>query len=517
MNRLRRCLLTRWAAAGSLLATGAASAGAVSTGGGQAGFGTDSAGSVARLRVQSGVQADQTAAIQATIDACSARGVTRLVWPMSAGQVYRVDGVINARQIAFVGDAGPRNVIASGYTFNESSLKSCIYLRGRNAQIVDLTYAEGLAVVCNRRLHRTHALAHSRRLQWHSQNFAIHHAGANALHMPYGCIHWYYGPASEITRARGYGVYLADQDDGSHAPDTDSNVIVCDGGRLSYNRRGNFFFAGSGGVFDFHGGFDITKAGEPDESGAPAPGAFAVTLHITKGTNSCSFSFRDGWMEKNCNLFDIAGTIKNLTMEQLRITAYDGVSGVMFRLAGYVYHLHARQIGYSGPRYRYLFDAAQLRLDPAMANNGIRIEPSVEGYLHPCDPSVAGNLRLLRAIGGFMLRTFPAGTIKGSRSTNDGSGRAYYVVERGSLASASPIRPIAARDDWYFDRDQARDISLIVGGQYAGEVRHASETGWVTDALVSPGDGSVGFYVRQKLQTESGLPRAYTQHAIQIT
>jgi hypothetical protein len=510
INRIRRGGLTKGAVAATLLLLGART-GRSEDGDAPA---AESTVSVTRFRVKPGLGADQTAKIQGAIDYCSAHGVTQLLWPMSSGQVYSVDGVINARQVAFIGTGGPLASPASGYTFDESQLRSCIYLRGRGAQIVDLTFAEGLSIVCNRTVHRVHAVVHRRRLQWHSQNFGLYHAGADGLHFPHGCIHWYFGQASEIVRARQFGVYLADQDDGTRAPDTDSNIIVCDGGRLLYNRQGNFYFKGSGGVFDFHGGFDLTKAGEPDESGKPAVEAFAVTLRIVKGTNSTAFSFRDGWLEKNCNLFDIAGTIKNISMERLRITAYDGVPGVMFRLAGYVYNLHARQIGFSGPRYAHLFDASQWQQDGAAVNNGIRIDATVEGYLRPCDHTVANNLRFLRAIGGFMLQTFPAGTIRSVAASGDTPGHARYLVDPSRLGPGTVMRPVALQPAWYFNHDQARDISLFVGGHYAGEVRDATETSWETDRGSIIGDGSVAFYVRQKLQTEPAFPKAYSQSAL---
>jgi hypothetical protein len=503
INRIRRATLTKGAAAWSLFALSGGTR--IAEEGGNPS--PDGEVSIDMFRVRPGLVSDQTSRIQAAIDYCVSRGVTQLLWPMSAGQIYRVDGVINARQVAFIGTAGPLKSLASGYAFDESQLKSCIYLNGKVAQIVDLTFAEGLSIVCNRTAHRSHAIVHSRRLQWHSQNFAIHHAGANGLHLPYGCIHWYFGQGSEIARARQFGVYLGDWDDGTGAPDTDSNIIVCDGGRLLYNRQGNFYFEGSGGVFDFHGGFDLTKAGEPDESGVPASDAFAVTIRIAKGTNSTAFSFRDGWLEKNCNLFDISGTIKNVSMERLRITAYDGVPGVMFRLAGYVYNLHVRQIGYSGPRYAYLFDASRLQFDAAMMNNGIQIDASVEGFLRACDDTVPSNLRLLRAIGGFMLQSFPAGTVVAGAPTDKASERAIYVLDPAKLHQGTVLRPIALQPTWYLNKDEGRDISLIVGGNYAGEIRDATDSAWITDRRANIGDGSVYLYVRQKLQTESWLHR----------
>ena len=102
------------------------------------------------------------------------------------------------------------------------------------------------------------------------------------------------------------------------------------------------------------------------------------------------------------------------------------------------------------------------------------------------------------------MQSYPAGSCVGVSAS--GTGGVY------TLSGINGSTPITLQPTWFFNAGQAVDVSLYVGGQYAGEITTSNATTFTaTKLLASIGDGSVELYVKKKHYDENIKPSSFYQ------
>lgn len=457
--------------------------------------------------------ADNTSALQTAVDYCVSLGTGVNTYPplfidFSRNQVYEMLGEVDFKGVPLIGNAGPERVLPTPYEYSRATTRACILLNSATAKAKNIRVAENISIVCARGVHNTHAVEHTRRLGVKFKNAGIFHAGQNNLHLPYGAIPLFFTDGSTAYRANGHNIWVGDADDGTGNPDRDTNRVDLNRSSIQFGHLGNFTMRARGGTFVIRGS-DITKAGEPTETLPANSAAFAVDIEITGGTNSGNLHIEDSWFEKNYNMLRLAGTMRTVRVAGLRQSAYTDNAGVMLDLAGFIYDADFSGVMFSGPRYKYLLDASGFGFDASGKvrawQNNIDIQSTVKGWYEPFDISVSDNVRFARYHGGMSIGTLATGAVTGK------GGTAIYTLDTSKIPSGSGLNPIPGQATWFVNNGQGADISVVIGGVYAGEIVTSGTTTITTTKDVAIGNGSVEFFVRKKVYDNITKPFSYGQ------
>lgn len=426
----------------------------------------------------------------------------------SNGEVYRITSShdFSGKPVRGIGFSGG----CSSYTFLDTALKSCIYLDGVVVEAQNVVQAKCIGFVSNRTVQTGSTIYHTKRQAVYFDNVELWH-GAYNLRCPYGSIPFKIFRGI-IGRATIDNIIIQDLEDvGSGNPDRDTNIILLDSTRVGYSARHNVNLNCRGGIIKLTNGTDITKAGEP----AGLPGNNALNMNAfgirianpSTGIVQC-IEIDNCWMEKNANMIQLVGPIRNISVNNIRTAAFDANNrGKMIELNGYIYDADFRNISGSGPKYSVGIDVENFNADAGtgVSNiNNINIDKTVRWADAIVNTATAKGVKFAREIGGFTLQSYPAGSCVGMSAS--GTGGVY------TLSGINGSTPITLQPAWYFNAGQAVDVSLYVGGQYAGEITTSNATTFTaTKLLASIGDGSVELYVKKKHYEENIKPSSFYQ------
>lgn len=427
------------------------------------------------------------------------------------GEVYRITETIDFNFNPVYGIE--REPGSSAYTFDESSIRSCIYLDGLAVSALNVAKAKDISFVGHRDVNAESLVRHTRRNSIYFDEVEIWHGGNHNLYLPYGAIPLKI-KGGAIDRAKADNLFIQDQDDGQGNPDFDTNICILDAARLGYAGRHNFNWNARGGVLKITNGTDITKAGEPNGDGNDPSIGWAVRVIVQAGTRSQCVEIDNAWMEKNYNMIQLQGVLRNVNIRNIRTAAYAANSGLMLSLVGFIYDLNVSNISGSGHLYEYALDASLFNSDNSGVstifgnNNRINIEPTAFWASKWINETVAANADFIRRVGGFELQSYAAGTITGIFASGDDTG---YNVNVANIGTGNVQAPISAQPSWFVNAGQGVDISLYVDGSYAGEISAASASSWTCQNNVSIGDGSCVLIVKRKKYDENARPGSYSQ------
>ncbi|WEE26735.1 phage tail protein [Aeromonas hydrophila] len=442
-------------------------------------------------------------AYKAFVEANPSRGYT---FDVNNGEVYRLTRThdFNGRPVRGLGFSGG----CSKYQFKEQELKSCIYLDGMVVEAYNVTRAKNIGFVSNRNIQTGSTVYHTKRLGVYFDNVELWHGFYN-LRCPFGAIpikiH-----GGTIERAARDNIFVQDQDDGMNNPDLDTNIVLLDAAHVAYAARHNVNLECRGGIYKITNGSDISKAGEPaglKENNVIDMYAFGVRI-VSKSGVIQGIEIDNAWMEKNANMIQLVGVMRNISINNIRCSAFDDShKGKMIELNGYIYDLDIRRISGSGPKYAVAVDVEKLSFDQStgITNiNNINIEKSVSWADKILDTSTANGTRFAREHGGFVIQLYPSGSCIGLGAQGSGG---YYT-----LKDINGLTPVVLQPSWYFNSGQASDVSLYVGGVYAGEIINASASSFTTNKLISGiGNGSIELYVKKKHYGEISKPASFYQ------
>ena len=444
-------------------------------------------------------------AYKSFVDAVPGRGYR---FDFNNGEVYRLTTSHDfaGKPVSGRGFSGG----CSSYTFLDTALKSCIYLDGMVVEAQNVVKATDVGFVSNRAIQTGSTVYHTKRQAVYFDNVELWH-GAYNLRCPYGAIPLkVFGGV--IDRASIDNIYVQDLEDaGSGNPDRDTNIVLLDSARIGYAARHNVNLNCRGGIFKITNGTDITKAGEP--AGLPGNNsinmnAFGVRIaNPSTGVVQC-IEIDNCWMEKNANMLQFVGIIRNIDVNNIRTSAFDNTNrGKLIELNGFIYDADFRNINGSGPKYVVGVDVENFNADSGtgVSNiNNINIDKTVRWADAIVNIATAKGVKFAREVGGFTLQSYPAGSCTGVSAS--GAGGLY------TLSGINGLTPITLQPTWFFNAGQAVDVSLYVGGQYAGEITTSNATTFTsTKLLASVGDGSVELYVKKKHYDENIKPSSFYQ------
>lgn len=446
-------------------------------------------------------------AYKSFVDASPGRGYR---FDFNNGEVYRLTTShdFSGKPVRGSGFSGG----CSSYIFVADELKSCIYLDGMIVEAQNVVRATDIGFVSNRPVQAGSTIYHTKRQSVYFDNVELWHGTYN-LRCPYGAIPLkIFGGV--IDRATIDNIFVQDLEDvGSDNPDQDTNIVILDSARVGYAARHNVNLNCRGGVIKITNGTDITKAGEP----AGLPGndsvnmlAFGIRVaNPSTGVVQC-IEVDNCWMEKNANLIQLVGIIRNAKLNNLRVSAFDTTNrGKMIELNGFIYDADFRNINGSGPKYLIGVDVENLYIDTGtgVSNiNNINIDPTVRWADVILNTSTPKGVKFAREVGGFTLQLYPSGSCSGVSAA--GSGGVY------SLSGINGLTPVTLQPTWFFNLGQAVDVSLYVGGKYAGEITTSNASSFTTTRLLpSIGNGSVELYVKKKHYSENSRPSSFSQSA----
>jgi hypothetical protein len=436
--------------------------------------------------------ADDTSAIQSAINYCLANKCTVFI-PFAKKEVYKITQILDFKNVPVAGNL-PLGALCDSYTQAGTSTNSCLFLATATAQIKNMPSARNVGISSNRTFNNLSSVKFDNRpsIDWY--NISIYHSGLHGIELPYGAIPLFLEHV-DISRCKGYGIDI----EGAlytGNPDADTNRVHIVNSHISYTNNHAIYYNATGGIFTVEN-TDISGTGEPtgDSGGAGLnTNAYAFYIAAKSGSNNICYSFKNLWLEANNNVFYLNGVLSSIEINNIKLKPYTNGQGIIFKLVDYIYGFTIANVkGTQQFMYFYDFDSMSV-----LDNEVVRTfeEKNNVSIIAINKRTVSANsFTFARKLGGYTLQTYPVGTVTGSGANGNNT---YYNIDTAKLPN--PRTPFVENSNVWIDAaGSATDISLYIGGTYAGEIQLANGTTITTNKSVPIGDGSLEFRVKKKI------------------